>query len=539
MNTFNKKSLCVALAATGMLGAAGVAQAVNVSENGLGNVLIYPYYTVNKDINGNSYNTLMSVVNTTASTKAVKVRFREGKNSVEVLDFNVFLSPFDVWTASITPTGRAGGGQIATTDKSCTIPTFPAGGVDFRTLEFEATDNAVDAHVGRLLRSLRNGDVRSTPASIGRQLQARRTACRRTARSSPTRRPTHGSKAAARRPVRRRDHSEPGGRRRVLAKRHGTGQFLDDQRNYQTPARPSRTTANADPPISNVIIGAIAVSNGLAGASGPSPGDNAVTAVLMANAVTNEYVLDAGSKSQTTLDRDVPDEVRLRQRHGGSVRSVHAEVRHRRSARARPSSASCSTAKKVRRRSSRRRLLAAAWSGRRTCALLGSAEHRLRQRATCSGRRTTTRSPRRSATAGRCSASTVARSERALAPRCASGTTDDLSISWAGGPADGSDRDVLRPAGGWLRGRNVPERRHHRQRQDVPVDVRCNVPAPLGKSDRRHLRHPDPASQQRQQETAVVGIREGAGRKSRPFLPIASLHGEEWILRLGHLVRPE
>ena len=81
MNTFNKKSLCVALAATGMLGAAGVAQAVNVSENGLGNVLIYPYYTVKKDINGNSYNTLMSVVNTTASTKAVKVRFREGKNS--------------------------------------------------------------------------------------------------------------------------------------------------------------------------------------------------------------------------------------------------------------------------------------------------------------------------------------------------------------------------------------------------------------------------------------------------------------------------
>ena len=36
------------------------------------------------DINGNSYNTLMSVVNTTSSTKAVKVRFREGKNSVEV-----------------------------------------------------------------------------------------------------------------------------------------------------------------------------------------------------------------------------------------------------------------------------------------------------------------------------------------------------------------------------------------------------------------------------------------------------------------------
>ena len=52
MNTFNKKSLCVALAATGMLGAAGVAQAVNVSADGLGNVLIYPYYTVRHDFNG-------------------------------------------------------------------------------------------------------------------------------------------------------------------------------------------------------------------------------------------------------------------------------------------------------------------------------------------------------------------------------------------------------------------------------------------------------------------------------------------------------
>ena len=142
MNTFNKKSLCVALAATGMLGAAGAVQAVNVSENGLGNVLIYPYYTVNKDVNGNYFNTLMSVVNTTASTKAIKVRFREGRNSLEVLDFNVFLSPFDVWTAAVTPTS-AGGGHIATSDKSCTIPTFPAGGVDFRTLTFETTDNGI------------------------------------------------------------------------------------------------------------------------------------------------------------------------------------------------------------------------------------------------------------------------------------------------------------------------------------------------------------------------------------------------------------
>jgi hypothetical protein len=66
---------------------------------------------VNKDVNGNSFNTLMSVVNTTASTKAIKVRFREGRNSLEVLDFNVFLSPFDVWTAaqSRRPCRQSGG----------------------------------------------------------------------------------------------------------------------------------------------------------------------------------------------------------------------------------------------------------------------------------------------------------------------------------------------------------------------------------------------------------------------------------------------
>ena len=158
MNTFNKKSLCVALAAAGMLGAAGVAQAVNVSADGLGNVLIYPYYTVRNDSNGNAYNTLMSVVNTTASMKAVKVRFREGKNSAEVLDFNVFLSPQDVWTAAVVPLGGDGpsvpgtpavpGAAIETSDRSCTIPSFtPNVPVLFRSGAYEGDavkDNSLD-----------------------------------------------------------------------------------------------------------------------------------------------------------------------------------------------------------------------------------------------------------------------------------------------------------------------------------------------------------------------------------------------------------
>jgi hypothetical protein len=108
MNTFSKKSLHVALAGLSTLGLAGAAEAVMINPNGLGQVLVYPYYTVRNGYNvagvsAAPFNTLLSIVNTTNSTKAVKVRFREGKASAEVLDFNVFLSPYDMWTAAVTP----------------------------------------------------------------------------------------------------------------------------------------------------------------------------------------------------------------------------------------------------------------------------------------------------------------------------------------------------------------------------------------------------------------------------------------------------
>jgi len=137
MNTFTKKSLHIALAGLGTLGLAGAADAVMVNPNGLGQVLIYPYYTVRSPagVGIAQYNTLLSIVNTTNSTKSVKVRFREGKASAEVLDFNVFLSPFDMWTAAVEPDG-AGGAQIETQDTSCTIPTF-SGPVPFRTGGYE------------------------------------------------------------------------------------------------------------------------------------------------------------------------------------------------------------------------------------------------------------------------------------------------------------------------------------------------------------------------------------------------------------------
>jgi hypothetical protein len=135
MNTFKRKALMSAV--LGTLGAAGTAEAVYVNPNGTGQVLYYPYYTV-QSAGGNAYNTLLSVTNTTTAVKVIKVRFREGKNSREVLDFNLYLSPNDMWTAGIIPSTTASdsAARIVTADVSCTNPPIPAGGVDFRNFQY-------------------------------------------------------------------------------------------------------------------------------------------------------------------------------------------------------------------------------------------------------------------------------------------------------------------------------------------------------------------------------------------------------------------
>ncbi|MFC1695980.1 hypothetical protein ACFL1C_07645 [Pseudomonadota bacterium] len=113
----NRKNLtCAVLAGlAGVAGLAATAQAVNLNPDGLGQVLVYPYYTAN---DGNQ--TILSVVNTTEQAKAVKVRFLEGFNSREVLDFNLYMSHHDVWVASIADEGD--GPILIIPDNSCTVP---------------------------------------------------------------------------------------------------------------------------------------------------------------------------------------------------------------------------------------------------------------------------------------------------------------------------------------------------------------------------------------------------------------------------------
>ena len=128
----NTLTTAVLAGLTGMAGMVSVSNAtgVHVNPEGTGQVLIYPFYTAR---GGND--TLISIVNTTKRGKAVKVRFREALNSREVLDFHLYMSPFDVWTAAVTANDD-GGATLFTSDTSCTVPAIPADGVDFLTFDF-------------------------------------------------------------------------------------------------------------------------------------------------------------------------------------------------------------------------------------------------------------------------------------------------------------------------------------------------------------------------------------------------------------------
>jgi hypothetical protein len=106
------------------LAAALDASAVSLNPDGLGQALIYPYYTVRASEGGNVFNTYISVVNHTSDAKAVRVRVREGRAAKEVASFNLYLSPNDVWAAAVGPTNA--GAAFFTTDTSCTDPAFPA-----------------------------------------------------------------------------------------------------------------------------------------------------------------------------------------------------------------------------------------------------------------------------------------------------------------------------------------------------------------------------------------------------------------------------
>ncbi len=95
----------------------GNSHALNINPDGLGQALLFPYYTVN---GGRS--TLISIANPTRFGKALKVRFLERYNGREVLDFNLYLAPNDIWTGALSADGANDAPTLTTHDDSCTVP---------------------------------------------------------------------------------------------------------------------------------------------------------------------------------------------------------------------------------------------------------------------------------------------------------------------------------------------------------------------------------------------------------------------------------
>ena len=130
-NYIKPLAAAVALAA----GSTAYAQQHNNSEN-TGQVLMFPYYNVE-----NSSNTYMHIHNTTGEAKAVKVRFMEFKNSAVVLEFNVYLGPYDIFPVGIDSTPE-GGASVITNDNTCTIPELGTANAPYDGTKTELADGS-------------------------------------------------------------------------------------------------------------------------------------------------------------------------------------------------------------------------------------------------------------------------------------------------------------------------------------------------------------------------------------------------------------
>jgi hypothetical protein len=281
-----------------------------VSSDGRGEVLLYPYYTTRSDSAGNAYATLMAVVNTTPLAKAARVRFLEGKNSRQVVEFNLFLSPFDVWTAAVLPDTASGGAKIGTVDLTCTLPSFSTSPVapfyPFNNFEYSG---AVADGAGTSLDRTREGHFEIIEMATYASSSTTGKAVTHVNGVPPC--GTNLSTAQA-----STDAQAPSGglfgTATLLNVNSGTeytfdavalGNFYQSGSNYQ-PAQVSALPdlTQATPPVSSIHApdGRLYESAWSAGTA------DAVSAVLMHDGLMNEYVLDTATKSQTDWVMTMP-----------------------------------------------------------------------------------------------------------------------------------------------------------------------------------------------------------------------------------------
>ncbi|MES9815198.1 MAG: hypothetical protein ABW155_00970 [Candidatus Thiodiazotropha sp.] len=130
------KSIIVLLLIT----ASGTALAVHINHDRTGQVALLPYYTVN-----NNFITNFTVTNTTGKYKAVRVRLLDSRIGADLLNINLYLSPFDVWNATLRMNPDTGLPNLITEDESCTYPAKAElqTGIDFQDPYTATTDDDV------------------------------------------------------------------------------------------------------------------------------------------------------------------------------------------------------------------------------------------------------------------------------------------------------------------------------------------------------------------------------------------------------------
>ena len=116
LKNLNPPALAAALVAScaGLSAVAGAQPTVAVAERG--DLALVPYYTVR-----GQWVTGIHIVNTSDSTQVVKVRFRRATDGLNVLDFNLVMSPADVYAGFLSDDDT---GTMAWTspDTTCTAP---------------------------------------------------------------------------------------------------------------------------------------------------------------------------------------------------------------------------------------------------------------------------------------------------------------------------------------------------------------------------------------------------------------------------------
>ncbi|MEW8627027.1 MAG: hypothetical protein AB2551_14835 [Candidatus Thiodiazotropha sp.] len=91
--------------------------AVHVNHDRTGQVALLPYYTVNSN-----FITNFTVTNTSDKFKAIRVRLLDSRVGTDLLNISLYLSPYDVWNATLRRNPATGLPNLVTEDESCTYP---------------------------------------------------------------------------------------------------------------------------------------------------------------------------------------------------------------------------------------------------------------------------------------------------------------------------------------------------------------------------------------------------------------------------------